>query len=137
MGEAFPRIKISRHKNYKHRWHCYTNFPISSSSDVISLKRQIEENDEYLGGKLGCAGAALVWRTFAIPGVRQVTISCWQLSLTKSEALLWEEIEPALIQAFKNAFHFPKLDVFGPDEKVVVPSSNPLLKLSSDPFFRR
>ena len=97
-----PRIRI-RHQSRDRR-----EYSISTEVSELPTHRNFwvplrESSEKYLDG-LGKVGGSLMRDLLTISGVAMVSISPYEVMLDKGAAFNWEDIEPSVVSALKQAF---------------------------------
>ncbi len=98
-----PRIKIETVPNPDIRvYHVTTEI---SRYSIHNFWRPLhrDSSEKYLE-EVGEIGTQLLNEVFALPGVNEVFIKPYELSVTKAGAFDWEDIEPGIIEALKKTF---------------------------------
>ncbi len=103
MKTIEPRIKVQTVPNPEVR--VYNLTTEISKHHIHNFWRPLREgsSDKYLE-EVGELGASLLHEVFALPGVNEVFIKPYELSVTKGDAFEWDEIEPDILEALKKCF---------------------------------
>ena len=92
-------IRVETHPNFEVRSY-HPNFEISKSPIENFWRPVRPDSKEYLK-KLGRKGAALVRRLLKIPGVAEVTIQPYEVSVHKGLNFPWDDIQPAVLETIE------------------------------------
>jgi len=91
-------------RNDSNLMHLHTTVEISQYC-INSFYRPLRDTSEEYLEKVGEKGAELVRRVIAIPGVKELFIHPYELTLVRSSSLFeWEDIVPAAKKAIKVIF---------------------------------
>lgn len=85
---------------------------VISRAAIQDFWRPLRENSEQYLAKVGKKGAEIVRRVLRLPGVSEVFISPYELSVTIAGVYSWESLEPSILKVLCRV-------AFGADEKHV------------------
>lgn len=97
-----PKIVVESVPNPNFR-NYHVNTEISQVPTLDFWRPLRESSKEYLE-RAGEVGSTLLRKVFDIPGVNHVIMEPYVLSVIKGEAFDWEEVEPPVLEAIKQAF---------------------------------
>lgn len=93
-------IVVESHPNIDRRTY-HTVFEISKDHIGIFYRPYVPEDKKGLE-KLGRKGGTLVRRLLTLPGITEVAIMPYQISVQKGKAFSWDVLEPQILETIKN-----------------------------------